>query len=391
MQLPADFGASPKKLNEEDIKTLAEIKQLAAPSPEVRPVETSKPMSPPSVNIKVDPIPENEERARLVQLIEDAKRNSDDEIAAAKEEQQKKDNIALMLSGVNQIGGGLVSKSAGSKVSPDNSYSEMLNQQGKAAVEDAKISRDTRLKDLLGNYDRLRQDLSDKRELSNDKFDRIYKQKQLEISAANAAASRQLASEAKAANRDFRERALKLREDNEKEKDDVLTIPGYDRVSGRITSEEAKQTRGAIASVGELKDLLAQYKAAIGKEGTFELFGSGSEKLKKLTKGIQRAMGRANEFGVIQAGELPMLEQMSTYDPESMRALFTKNSTAAAGIDQIIDNLDYKMSNKVKSIGYVPKVENQPIDPKVQMFMSKNPQVKSEAEAIKILKDHGKL
>lgn len=357
MQLPPDYGATLRKpagasdsWDEDNIK---ELETAIAPPPVQPP--TLPPIEPP-------PAPIMDERARLLALIEQSKMNSDRELVDAKAEQAKKDNMAAILGGVNLFGSGMASQNAGSTIAVDGSFNDKLVADGKAGVEDAKTSRDSRLKDLMGNYDRYREGAKDKRDLAadkrlieNDKYDRIYKQKQLDVSSTNAAAIRELAQENKAANRDLRERALKIREGDDQEKNDLLRIPGYDRVEGRISAEEAKKTREGLAAVGELRSLIDQYKASINDSGNFEAFGAKKEQKRKLASQIQRATGKANDFGVIQPGELELLEKMSTSDPATLDTFFTNNSTSLAGVDQLKANLGIKIAEKMNSIGYAPK------------------------------------
>lgn len=142
-----------------------------------------------------------------------------------------------------------------------------------------------------------------------------------------------------------------------------LAVPGFERTGEVLPKvEEAVKLRNAVASTEQLSSKLNELKDLVKDVGSFEYGGEKGQRMKGLATEIQLLSKNPEMYnlGVLTGPDLDLLTSI-TADPDSIKSLFTRNSTRLAQIDSQIKSVGNKLQSSAKSLGYRPKGASGPM------------------------------
>lgn len=131
-----------------------------------------------------------------------------------------------------------------------------------------------------------------------------------------------------------------------------LNIPGYSMTPGfKPTKPEAQKLRDAVAVMNTFDKNINQMQDMIKKRGSFEFFGKDSAVMKSLYTGMQMDLKNLYDLGAITGPDMQILENQ-LLNPGGPSGLFSKDSTAIAGLEQLRKQLKQMVSERLKARGF---------------------------------------
>lgn len=145
-----------------------------------------------------------------------------------------------------------------------------------------------------------------------------------------------------------------------------IAIPNYkasDTV--RAKPDDVAKLRGSVATLNSIKPELEMMKSYIDQYGTFEGLGEGSGKMESLARSIQLKLKNLYELGAITGPDMAILEGQ-IMNPTGWKALFTRNKTGKAAIDEVGQSIENTVKSKMDSFGYTPEYSKEEIEAEIK-------------------------
>lgn len=142
--------------------------------------------------------------------------------------------------------------------------------------------------------------------------------------------------------------------EKKKEELEALNVPGFERAPGiKQGKDEAEKARKAVGTLASVEKSLDKMQELVDKHGSFEAFGGGSAEMDTLSTTLKIELKNLYELGALSGPDMAILSKQIT-DPSSLQALFTRNSTAKAGLRATKENLRNTVLSQLKAKGYSP-------------------------------------
>ena len=140
--------------------------------------------------------------------------------------------------------------------------------------------------------------------------------------------------------------------------EEVTSVPGFVLDGGVKPSQiEMKDARNALATYSTITSNLDELKSYVEKNGSFQFFGPEGAKMKQIATMTRLQMKEMANLGVLSATDYKFLDNM-LQDPGSAGALFTRDDTAIAQIEELKKQTELKFLNGMMAKGF--KLADQP-------------------------------
>lgn len=162
----------------------------------------------------------------------------------------------------------------------------------------------------------------------------------------------------------------------QQEKEDALTVPGFNRdTTVKQQPAEAAKAREAVGTLDSFQKGMDQYLDLVEKNGSFEYGGKEGGKMESLATGLKLQMKELYELGVLAGPDMGLLDTQ-LFDPASLSALFTKNSTAKSQMKETKRQIVQTALAKLKAKGYAPSNPDQYADGPITKILPDGRKVK---------------